>query len=62
MTPPTRTPLERLVDALQILLPAVQRIVHTSAEQRTDATQALMAARRAAAIVDELKPGPEGAR
>jgi hypothetical protein len=57
-----RTPLERLIDALQILLPAVQRIATRSAQQRDDATAALMAARRAEAIVTELKPGPDGAR
>jgi hypothetical protein len=57
-----RTPLERLIDALQILLPAVQRIATTSTQQRDDAATALMAARRAQAVVDELKPGPGGAR
>jgi len=56
MTPAERSPLERLIDALQILLPAVQRMVDSAQAQRQDGTVALMAARRASAITDEMKP------
>jgi hypothetical protein len=56
VTPADRTPLERLIDALQVLLPAVQRMVESAQAQRSDGTLALMAARQAAAITDELKP------